>query len=476
MKKILTITLIIIFKVGYSQLSDNELNKISLENIKNTIDTLTSPSFEGRGITAIDNLVKYFSNYYLELGLQPIADNNFNQDFNFFSYLNYSNNSYLKIGNEKMTIGKDFIHSLSDFKFHYNYTREPIQSKLFFVGNSNQTNDSILNIHQIKGKVLVVFDQSRSLVEIAYRNGATGIIIIEPTKKWFNKTKQNLEILGTAGGVLSYLQKDPLKRTFTRIHVTTETGAKILGVTKSKLKQYRKKYTGIEDSSMYKLESQIELNIHRKKKVYESANLIGFIPGYEKNGEHIILSAHYDHLGKNERGYFPGANDNASGIASLLEISRILSENYKAGIVPKRSILFIAFGMEEARLMGSKYYTENPILPLSKLKANINLDMIGRQDKYHLKESNYIYALGPDSISSGLNTLMDSINNVYQFVKLEHLDNFPNAKKFFSKSSDQASFLNKGIPAILITNGMQSDLHRFTDTKEKIYYPAVKNI
>lgn len=110
---------------------------------------------------------------------------------------------------------------------------------------------------------------------------------------------------------------------------------------------------------------------------YQTQNIAGYIEGTLRPDSFIVFSAHYDHLGMMGKDvYFPGANDNASGIAMLLNLARHYQEN-----PPKFSVAFIAFGAEEAGLVGSKYYVEHPLFPLSQIKFLINMDILGTGDE-----------------------------------------------------------------------------------------------
>lgn len=103
-------------------------------------------------------------------------------------------------------------------------------------------------------------------------------------------------------------------------------------------------------------------------------NVIGSVSGFKKKS--IIISAHYDHLGMMGKAIFPGANDNASGVAMLLSLA-----NYFSDKSPKYNLVFIAFGAEEAGILGSKYYVENPLFPLDDIKFVLNLDIMGTGDE-----------------------------------------------------------------------------------------------
>ncbi len=103
-------------------------------------------------------------------------------------------------------------------------------------------------------------------------------------------------------------------------------------------------------------------------------NVIGSVSGLKKKS--IIISAHYDHLGMMGKAIFPGANDNASGVAMLLSLANFFSDKS-----PKYNLVFIAFGAEEVGILGSKYYVENPLFPLDDIKFVLNLDIMGTGDE-----------------------------------------------------------------------------------------------
>src|SRR2546428_12680606 len=105
----------------------------------------------------------------------------------------------------------------------------------------------------------------------------------------------------------------------------------------------------------------------------ESQNVIGTLPGIDpvRKDEYVIYTAHWDHLGKKPEGIFHGAEDDALGCASLVELARAYA---KLPASPRRSILFIAVTAEEQGLLGSQYYSVIPVYPLAKTVANINMD------------------------------------------------------------------------------------------------------
>ena len=110
---------------------------------------------------------------------------------------------------------------------------------------------------------------------------------------------------------------------------------------------------------------------------YSSQNILGYIKGTQYPDSFIVFSAHYDHLGQMGKDvYFPGANDNASGCAMLLNLAKYYSQ-----YPPKYSVAFMAFGGEEVGLLGSKYYVEHPLFPLKQIKFLVNMDIMGTGDE-----------------------------------------------------------------------------------------------
>jgi aminopeptidase YwaD len=113
-------------------------------------------------------------------------------------------------------------------------------------------------------------------------------------------------------------------------------------------------------------------------KNYQTQNVIGYIKGKTKPDSMVIISAHYDHLGRmGKKTYFPGANDNASGVSMMLELARHYA---KPENQPDYTIFFMAFGAEEIGLLGSKYFTEHPYFFLTRIRFMINLDLLGTGD------------------------------------------------------------------------------------------------
>ncbi len=199
----------------------------------------------------------------------------------------------------------------------------------------------------------------------------------------------------------------------------------------------------------------------------ETKNVVGILEGDGPHAEEtIVIGAHYDHLGRGTSNSLApgsseihnGADDNASGVAALLEVARQLASQEKK--LPRR-IVFIAFTGEERGLLGSARYVRDPIVPLNKTIAMLNMDMVGRLDDDKL----IIYGTGT---AAEWQDLIDDLNEKFAFKITRHPEGFG--------PSDHSSFYAKEIPVLHFFTGTHKDYHRPTDDIEKINVPGMRRI
>lgn len=183
------------------------------------------------------------------------------------------------------------------------------------------------------------------------------------------------------------------------------------------------------------------------KRDYQTQNLVGMLPGTTQPDSFVVVTAHYDHLGTmGRRAYFPGANDNASGTAMLLELAAHYARPENR---PAYSVVFIAFGAEEAGLVGSRYFVQHPLVPLPRIRFLLNLDLLGT---------------GED----GLTVVNGRVLPAY-FQRLQQLNEaghfVPNiAARGKAANSDHYYFTESGVPAFfLYTRGGPTAYHDVHD-------------
>ena len=215
---------------------------------------------------------------------------------------------------------------------------------------------------------------------------------------------------------------------------------------------------------------EVPKEFFRGKSKASSENVMAFIEGSEFPEEVIVVSAHYDHLGKKGDQIYYGADDNASGTSAVLEIAQAFKEAQKSGYGPRRSILFLNLTGEEDGLFGSKYYIAHPVFPLTETVVDLNIDMIGRVDEKHKDQPDYLYLIGSDKLSKELHKISETVNKDYFGLELDYTFNDENDPNRFYERSDHYNFAKNNIPVIFYFNGAHEDYHKATDTPDKIDY------
>ena len=215
------------------------------------------------------------------------------------------------------------------------------------------------------------------------------------------------------------------------------------------------------------------LTINKKKVATE--NVVAIIEGSEKPDEYIVISSHLDHIGIHDGQINNGADDDGSGTVSMLEIAEAFQKAVEDGKGPKRSIVFLHVTGEEKGLLGSKYYTDNPLYPLANTIANLNIDMVGRTDpKRKSSNPDYIYLIGSDRLSTELHELSEEVNKATVNIELDYTFNAHDDPNRFYFRSDHYNFGKNNIPVIFYFNGTHADYHKPTDTVEKIEFDLMK--
>lgn len=206
----------------------------------------------------------------------------------------------------------------------------------------------------------------------------------------------------------------------------------------------------------------------------DSENILAFIEGKEKPEEIIVISAHYDHVGIDKNGeIYNGADDDGSGTVALMEIAEAFQKAKKNGKSPKRSILILHVTGEEHGLLGSKYYSENPVFPLANTVANLNIDMIGRDDLEN-RGKQYVYVIGSEMLSSDLKKINEAANKKTVNLELNYKYDDPKDPQRLYYRSDHYNFAKHNIPIAFYFDGIHEDYHKPTDDSDKIDYELLK--
>ena len=208
-------------------------------------------------------------------------------------------------------------------------------------------------------------------------------------------------------------------------------------------------------------------------KLNDSENIWIYIEGSEKPDEVVVVSAHYDHVGVKNGEIYNGADDDGSGTVALIEIAKAFQKAKDDGFGPKRSVLILHVTGEEHGLHGSRYYSENPLFPLAKTVADVNIDMVGRRDDFHIDSNNYVYLIGSDYLSTDLYTICEEVNKKFTNLTLDYKYNDRKDPNRFYYRSDHYNFAKNGIPSVFLFNGTHADYHKPTDEVDKIEFDAL---
>lgn len=222
-------------------------------------------------------------------------------------------------------------------------------------------------------------------------------------------------------------------------------------------------------------------------------NVVGIVEGSDPKlkDTYVLYGAHYDHTGYREavsapgRGAQPaaagepedrinnGADDDGSGTVAIMAIARA----FALGPRPRRSLLFVWHAGEERGLLGSRYNADYPVVPLEKMVAQLNMDMVGRNRDNKAEESNTVYVVGSDRISTELHNINEDANaSLPKPLTMDYEMNDPADAQSIYTRSDHYSYAVKGIPIVFYFTGLHPDYHRASDTVDKIVFDKIARV
>ena len=391
------------------------------EYAKEIVSELCSEKYLGRGYTnnSDKKAAQYIADKFKEHGVIPVSDTYFQKfklDINTFP-----TNVKVSFDNQELITGKDFIIDPNSGSANGRY-------ELFIIDST------IIHARHLENLLKQKANENKNRICIVINAGAEK----DPDK------------------LLKYREL-PFKyaNDFPVIKVNNEKLTWGTGRNQYKFPIIEMKADFIYNKSSVTIEIQNEF-----KKGYETQNVVAFVKGTKSNsGKKIkVFTAHYDHLGQmGSTAYIPGANDNASGISMLINLAKHYGEN-----PPKYDMVFIAFGAEEAGLIGSHYFVQNPLIELNKIKLLINLDLLGT---------------GDDGIA-----VVNATVYPKQFKKLLKINKkneyFPRVKRRgAAANSDHYFFTKAGVPCFFIyTTGGIAAYHDINDKAETLPFTDYNDV
>lgn len=311
--------------------------------------------------------------------------------------------------------------------------------------------------------------------EIAAEKGAIAIIEITPgddgTLDWAKNTPFHYRST-TYQGPAKYnpyvrlrTPGDNIGKNLTAVHLTPRAINHLFEGTDIDLVKYEKKAARLEKQKHFELKKSVHIKTSVDSKIVKARNVIGVIEG-EKDDEFIVVGAHYDHLGVKNGFIYNGADDNGSGTVGIMSIAKAVMATGKK---PEKTIIFTAWTGEEKGLIGSKYYCENPTVPLEEIKYYANYDMISRNVKDTAGVKCY-YSYTKSS--EALKTISEENINKYALnLELKY-----RAMTRPVGGSDHVAFAKKGIPVTCMITGLHDEYHTPKDVIQKVNYDKMLEV
>lgn len=260
------------------------------------------------------------------------------------------------------------------------------------------------------------------------------------------------------------------------LFITSDLAKQIVGDRFKEVVKARKRIQKKGKSKSITLPCRLEITQRKRVRTLEGENVLGYVEGSDLKNEIVVVSAHYDHLGKRGDDIYNGADDNGSGTSTVLDIAQAFAAAKKEGLGPRRSVLFLLVSGEEKGLLGSQYYVNNPVFPLENTIVNINVDMVGRTDEKHKDNPNYVYVIGADRLSTELHKINEAANEKYTKLSFDYTYNEEDDPNRYYYRSDHYNFAERGIPAVFYFSGVHEDYHRPTDDVDKIMFDKMTTI
>ncbi|MCK5146531.1 M28 family peptidase [bacterium] len=461
-----------------------QMDYLSPGDIKVHVKFFTDPALRGRNTPSseLDSSASYIASCFKELNLHSSTPHSFHQPF-YLIRTRLDKNNTLNFNNNKNAyrLKKDFIpHPLSGSGY--------VKSHVIFVGYGitapEYNYDDYENI-DVNGAIVWILTQepqqqdSSSIfagikktkyaklqykLNNAKKHGAVGAIILSnPLNSNFRRPPNIWPSLMRKPNfkALSYRLASELKGSIPAIHIGNRTAEKLTNDKQIDLL----KLQALIDSTLIPQSRilpslQAEFNINFLKDSAIVNNVVAYIEGIDPVLKHeaIIIGAHYDHLGaQNDSTFYLGADDNASGTAGVLALAAAFAAQ---PVPPARSLIFSAWAGEEKGLLGSKYFVETPLWPLTKIACYINMDMIGRLD------SSKVYISGTQT-SAGWDTL---VPNIFSQHDLCFVDD-PKVSR-----SDHVPFYKKRIAVLDVSTGFHPQYHTVDDTIDRIDWDGMSRV
>ena len=458
--------LIINVSGGFTQIPDGGFESITGDNLFHRVNILCSKEFDGRfpGSEGYNKAAEFVAEEFEQIGLLPAGDENYFQYFD----VEYNRidtpvvfSASTSQGKYSYTLGKDFVFrgfsGSGDFSLpvafcgygisrpdlgYDDYEKADVMDKIVIVFKQNPSwkiNDSVW------GK-----EYPREKSRVAYEHGARGILFVSRPNDEKPQPLIGSVMHGDGEQILDFPQ----------LHISIDVANKLLFDSGYTVSECQAKIDENKAPKSFVTENKVEIKVTAYyAKEAKTTNVVGLLEGSDPifKNEYLIIGAHLDHVGSQAGLLFPGANDNASGSAGVLELAEAFQ---KSELKPQRSILFVLFASEEQGLFGSKQYVENLKIDTNKIIAMFNLDCIGYGD----------------SIQVGNGKSSPELWNLARKIDKENF-NLAVEETWGGGGADLTPFYENNIPGLYFVSKHSYDhLHLPTDTPETLNPDLLANI
>lgn len=435
---------------------------ITIADLKADLSIIASDVMEGRetGKRGQKMAAAFIANHFQELGLTAPVKGTYYQNVPLF--MANAPSVVLKAGKTDLTA--------DEFAYTGSYeTGGMMDLPIVFIGSATE---ETLKVIDINGKAVVYLSDgstAMNALNAVFRTlrekGAKIIFNVVEKDEDFKMLKSRM-----SGGGRLLLSKQPATNANSGLfNIPSATAGKIFNTTFDKLKK------AAADKKLDKVKpATVSFSITQNFKEVASENILGFLEGTDKKEEVLVITAHYDHIGISTRGEGDkinnGADDDGSGTVAVMALAKAFVKAKNEGKGPRRSILFMTVTGEEKGLLGSSYYSDNPVYSLENTVVNLNIDMIGRKDPQHKDSAPYVYVIGSDRLSTELHTLSEATNKTYTNLIFDYTYNEESHPDRIYYRSDHWNFAKKNVPIIFYFDGVHDDYHKVSDEVDKIEF------
>jgi hypothetical protein len=465
--------------------SNYSINEFDVTYVKPNMEFLASEDLQGRNTATLSERAagQFIVSELKKYGVEPFGDDGTYFQTIDFTVAKFNPESYAKIFDEhgdevvSMKLGEDFMSSASS---SYDTSLMDRDMSVTFVGygitapeynyndyeNIDVSNNLVIALtgepysesdEYFDGTKSTMYSNPFRKLSMAEAAGASGILVI-PDEQYLQywswlKRRSSRESIS-----LSVNENDS---SIPSGLISIESVRAIFQNQSTTYSDIESMVSNNETPEPFKLNLTGRFELQKDVQVKPGRNVVGILPGSNSSlaDEFITVGAHYDHVGVNSEGeVYNGADDNASGTVSVMEVARLLSQKKNN----KRPIVFILYTGEEKGLLGSKYFVEN-FPNKNNIVTNINIDMTGRESL------DSIHVIGSDRISDQFHEMIKEANSQSVNYYLDY--SLSNTRLF--RQSDHYTFAKENIPVVFFFDNMRSDLHRTTDDVEKINFTKI---